>query len=150
MSNTSRTLRRWRIHRGPSRIARRRQPLFFDNYWVLTHSPVLLLSFACHLKVELFLSRVGGINCPERVLRLDHQHPRCRIRFLIGGMAFILLLHANRNPPVVILAMHQPNHRSVYFEEGRKQEAALLPAPGTKLSKWLKAKEKYSGAKHIR
>ena len=55
----------------------------------------------------------------------------------------------DRNPPVVKLAVHLPNHDTVYFEEGREQEAALRPAPGTKLTEWFKANEKYPSARHI-
>ena len=56
----------------------------------------------------------------------------------------------DRNPPVVRLAVHLPNHHTVYLEEGREQEAALRPAPGTKLIECFKANEKYPSARHIR
>ena len=55
----------------------------------------------------------------------------------------------DRSPPVVILAVHLPIHHTVYFKEGREQEAALRPAPSTNLTEWFKAKEKYPSARHI-
>ncbi|CDF36294.1 unnamed protein product [Chondrus crispus] len=109
------------------------------NSWVVPHSPVLLRSFACHLNVELCVSRVGGIKYLFKYVSASEAAWRL--------FSFDIV---DRNPPVVRLAVHLPNHHTVYFEEGREQEAALRPATGTKLTEWFKANEKYPSARHIR
>ncbi|CDF40383.1 ATP dependant DNA helcase [Chondrus crispus] len=132
------------------------------NSWVVPHSPVLLRSFACHLNVELCVSRIGGIKylfkyvCkgPDRVTmeitaeneRYDEISNFQDARYVLASEAAWRLFSfdiVDRNPPVVRLAVHLPNHYTVYFEEGREQEAALRPATGTKLTEWFKANEKY-------
>ncbi|CDF38639.1 unnamed protein product [Chondrus crispus] len=139
------------------------------NSWVVPHSPVLLRSFACHLNVELCVSRVGGIKylfkyvCKgqDRVTmeitaeneRYDEISNFQDARYVSASEAAWRLFSfdiVDRNPPVVRLAVHLPNHHTVYFEEGREQEAALRPATGTKLTEWFKANEKYPSARHIR
>ncbi|CDF40970.1 ATP dependant DNA helicase PIF1 [Chondrus crispus] len=139
------------------------------NSWVIPHSPVLLRSFACHLNVELCVSRVGGIKylfkyvCKgqDRVTmeitaeneRYDEISNFQDARYVSASEAAWRLFSfdiVDRNPPVVRLAVHLPNHHTVYFEEGREQEAALRPATGTKLTEWFKANEKYPSARHIR
>ncbi|CDF41007.1 ATP dpendant DNA helicase [Chondrus crispus] len=125
----------------PSRIGRRQQPVVVDNSWVIPHSPVLLRSFACHLNVELCVSRVGGIKYLFKYVCKGQDRAAWRL------FSFDIV---DRNPPVVRLAVHLPNHHTVYFEEGREQEAALRPATGTKLTEWFKANEKYPSARHIR
>ncbi|CDF41121.1 unnamed protein product [Chondrus crispus] len=152
----------------PSRIGRRQQPVVIDNSWVVPHSPVLLQSFACHLNVELCVSRVGGIKylfkyvCKgqDRVTmeitaeneRYDEISNFQDPRYVSASEAAWRLFSfdiVGRNPQVVRLALHLPNHHTVYFEEGRGQEAALRPATATKLTEWFKANEKYPSARHI-
>ncbi|CDF77379.1 unnamed protein product [Chondrus crispus] len=153
----------------PSRIGRRQQPVVVDNSWVVPHSPVLLRSFACHLNVELCVSRVGGVKYLFKYLckgqdrvtmeitaeneRYDEISNFQDARYVSASEAAWRLFSfdiVDRNPPVVRLAVHLPNHHTVYFEEGREQEAALRPATGTKLTEWFKANEKYPSARHIR
>ena len=153
----------------PSRIGRRQQYVVIDNSWVVPHSPLLLRSFACHLNVELCVSRVGGIKylfkyvCKgqDRVTMEIIAENECYdevsnfqdARYVSTSEAAWRLFSfdiVGRNPPVVILAVHLPNHHTVYFEEGREQEAALRSALGTKLTEWIKANEKYPSARHIR
>ncbi|CDF41005.1 unnamed protein product, partial [Chondrus crispus] len=150
-------------------ITYRRRAPSADNSWVVPHSPVLLRSFACHLNVELCVSRVGGIKylfkyvCKgqDRVTmeitaeneRYDEISNFQDARYVSASEAAWRLFSfdiVDRNPPVVRLAVHLPNHHTVYFEEGREQEAALRPATGTKLTEWFKANEKYPSARHIR
>ncbi|CDF36122.1 unnamed protein product [Chondrus crispus] len=139
------------------------------NSWVVPQSPVLLRSFACHLNVELCVSRVGGIKYlfkyvfkgQDRVTmeitaeneRYDEISNFQDARYVSASESAWRLFSfdiVDRNPPVVRLAVHLPNHHTVYFEEGREQEAALRPATGTKLTEWFKANEKYPSARHIR
>ncbi|CDF36420.1 ATP dependant DNA helicase [Chondrus crispus] len=141
----------------------------FDNYWVVPHSPLLLRSFACHLNVELCVSRVGGIKylfkyvCKgqDRVTMEITAGNECHdeisnfqdARYVSASEAAWRLFSfdiVDRNPPVVRLTVHLPNHHTVYLEEGREQEAALRPASGTKLTEWFKANEKYPSARHLR
>ncbi|CDF37673.1 unnamed protein product [Chondrus crispus] len=117
------------------------QPVVVDNSWVVPYSPVLLRSFACHLNVELCVSRVGGIKYLFKYVCKGQDRAAWRL------FSFDIV---DRNPPVVKLAVHLPNHHTVYFEEGQEQEAALRPATGTKLTEWFKANEKYPSARHIR
>ncbi|CDF37017.1 ATP dependant DNA helicase [Chondrus crispus] len=145
------------------------QSVVFDNSWVVPHSPLLLRSFACHLNVELCVSRVGGIKylfkyvCKgqDRVTMEITAENECHdeisnfqdARYVSASEAARRLFSfdiVDRNPPVVRLAVHLPNHHTVYFEEGRDQEAALRPASGTKLTEWFKANEKYPSARHLR
>ncbi|CDF33021.1 unnamed protein product [Chondrus crispus] len=145
------------------------QPVVVDNSWVVPHSPVLLRSFACHLNVELCVSRVGGIKylfkyvCKgqDRVTmeitakneRYDEISNFQDARYVSASEAAWRLFSfdiVDRNPPVVRLAVHLPNHHTVYFEKEREQKAALRPATGTKLTEWFKANEKYPSARHIR
>ncbi|CDF33636.1 partial DNA helicase [Chondrus crispus] len=153
----------------PSRIGLRQQPVVVDSSWVVPHSPVLLRSFACHLNVELCVSRVGGIKylfkyvCKgqDRVtMEITAENERYDDISNFQDARYVSALKAtwklfsfeivDSNPPVVRLAVHLPNHHTVYFEEGREQEAALRPATGTKLTEWFKANEKYPSARHIR
>ncbi|CDF33589.1 Putativ ATP dependant DNA helicase [Chondrus crispus] len=125
----------------PSRVGRRQQSVVVDNSWVVPHSPLLLRSFACHLNVELCVSRVGGIKYLFKYVCKGQDRAAWRL------FSFDIV---DRNPPVVRLTVHLPNHHTVYFEEGREQEAALRPASGTKLTEWFKANEKYPSARHLR
>ncbi|CDF77533.1 unnamed protein product [Chondrus crispus] len=153
----------------PSRIGRRQQSVVLDNSWVVPHSPLLLRSFACHLNVELCVSRVGGIKylfkyvCKgqDRVTmeitaeneRYDEISNFQDARYVSASEAAWGLFSfdiVDRNHPVVRLAVHLPNYHTVYFKEGREEEAALRPATGTKLTEWFKANEKYPSARHIR
>ncbi|CDF39089.1 ATP dependant DNA helicase [Chondrus crispus] len=104
----------------PSCIGRRQQPVVFDNSWVVSNSTISNFQDARY------------VSASEAAWRL---------------FSFDIV---DRNPPVVRLAVHLPNHHTVYFEEGREQEAALRPATGTKLTEWFKANEKYPSARHIR
>ncbi|CDF38585.1 ATP dependant DNA helicase [Chondrus crispus] len=153
----------------PSRVGRRQQSVVVDNSWVVPHSPLLLRSFACHLNVELCVSRVGGIKylfkyvCKgqDRVTMEITAENECHdeisnfqdARYVSASEAAWRLFSfdiVDRNPPAVRLTVHLPNHHTVYFEEGREQEAALRPASGTKLTEWFKANEKYPSARHLR
>ncbi|CDF40386.1 ATP dependant DNA helicase [Chondrus crispus] len=153
----------------PSRVGRRQQSVVVDNSWVVPHSPLLLRSFACHLNLELCVSRVGGIKylfkyvCKgqDRVTMEITAENECHdeisnfqdARYVSASEAAWRLFSfdiVDRNPPVVRLTVHLPNHHTVYFEEGREQEAALRPASGTKLTEWFKANEKYPSARHLR
>ncbi|CDF40177.1 putative DNA helicase [Chondrus crispus] len=153
----------------PSGIGRRQISVVVDNSWVVPRSPPLLRSFACHLNVELCVSRVGGIKyllkcvCKgqDRVTMEITAENECYdeisnfqdVRYVSASEAAWGLFSfdiVDRNPPVVRLAVHLPNHHTVYFEEGREQEAALQPASGTKLTEWFKANEQYPSARHIR
>ncbi|CDF38382.1 ATP dependant DNA Helicase PIF1 [Chondrus crispus] len=137
--------------RRPSRIGRRQQSVVVDNSWVVPHSPLLLRSFACHLNVELCVSRVGGIKYLFKYV--------CKVQDRAAWRLFSFDI-VDRNPPVLRLAVHlkvnrmvvgqMPNHHTFYFEEGREQEAALRQASGTKLTEWFKGNEKYPSARHIR
>ncbi|CDF39624.1 Helicase-like protein [Chondrus crispus] len=145
------------------------QSVVVDNSWVVPHCPLLLRSFACHLNVELCVSRVGGIKylfkyvCKgqDRVTMEITAENECHdeisnfqdARYVSASEAAWRLFSfdiVDRNPPVVILTVHLPNHHTVYFEEGREQEAALRPASGTKLTEGFKANEKYPIARHLR
>ncbi|CDF33944.1 ATP dependant DNA helicase PIF1 [Chondrus crispus] len=152
-----------------SRNGRRQKSVVVDNSWVVPHSPLLLRSFACHLNVELCVSRVGGIKYLFKYVCKGRDPVTMEItakkecydeisnfqdaRYVSASEAAWRLFSfdiVDRNPPVVRLSVHLPNHHTFYFEEGREQEAALRPASGTKLTQWFKANEKYPSARHIR
>ena len=119
--------------------------------------------------MELCVSRVGGIKYLFKYLCKGQYRVTMQItaenefhneisnlqdaRYVSASEAGWRLFSfdiVDRNPPVVRLAVHLPKHHTVYFEEGREQEAALRPAPGMKLTEWFKANKKYPSARHIR
>lgn len=150
------------------RGGRRQQSVIVNNSWVVPHSPALLRSFACHINVELCVSRIGGIKylfkyvCKgqDRVTmeimaendRYDEISNFQDARYVSASEAAWRLLSfdiVDRLPPVLRLEVHLENHHTVCFEEGKERAAAAQHRPGTKLTEWFKANEKYPGAQGI-
>jgi len=151
-----------------SRVGNRSVTVDVDNSWVVPYCPQLTRMFACHINVELCVSRVGGIKylfkyvCKgsDRVTvevigdnqRYDEISHFQDARYVSASEASWRILGfdiVDRSPPVFRLDVHLEGHHTVYFSEENADVAAARERPGTKMTEWFAANIKYPGARHI-
>ena len=106
-----------------------------------------LFKYVCKGKDRMTMEITAENECYDEISNFQYA------RYVSASEAawrFFSFDIVDRNPPIVRFGVNLLKHHTVYFEEGREQEAALRPAPGTKLTEWFKANEKYPSARHIR
>lgn len=117
--------------------------------------------FQCHLKVELYVSRVGGIKylfkcvCKGSDRRTEqivqdkqHHHEVGRFqdaRYVSASEALCSLFQlkiVDRQSTVLHLDVHLGDHHSICIKEGQQNRAAQHTRPGTKFTEWFNLNQK--------
>ena len=141
-----------------------------DNSWVVPYSTHLLRMFACHINVEICISREGAIKYLFKYVCKGHDRLTIHLkpnnekvydeiknyqdaRYLGSPEAVYRMLEYDiieAKPSVTPLEVHLPGKQRVYFKEGEEQAAAHRPMPGTKLTMWFDVNIKYPNARHLK
>lgn len=119
---------------------------------MILHSPQLLCRCACHINVDLCVSRLGRIKhlfnyvCKgsDKVtmeivdengchVEIQNFHDACYVSSSKTVWQMLSFHIFERNPPVVWVGVHSEGHHIVFFWEGDEHSAANRERTGTKL-----------------
>jgi len=151
------------------RVRGRSMTVQLDNSWVVPYNPELTKLFACHLNVELCISRVGGIKYLFKYICKGHDRVTAELmsangrydeisnfqdmRYVSTTEGLWRLLQFDivvRHPTVVRLDVHLPGRHTVYYQEQDAAQVLERDRAGTKLTEWFLANQLYPGGREIR